>query len=222
MTANTGHDAHIRLIRPEKPCSPLVVSVPHAGRRYPQALLGNSRVAQDALETLEDRYVDRLVAPLSEKGITVIVADVARAWIDLNRSEREIDPEMIAPQPKRSGLELSAKVRGGLGLVPRRLAGHGEIYAAPLAERDLAQRIANVHRPYHGALSDALDAARRRFGTAVLLDCHSMPPLRPQAGRPRNEIVIGDRDGRSAAPCFSGRAEKICRAAGFRVARNAP
>lgn len=49
-----------------------------------------------------------------------------------------------------------------------------------------------------------------------------MPPLRPQSGQAPSEIVLGDRDGRSAAPCFSTRADAVCRDAGFRTARNTP
>jgi N-formylglutamate amidohydrolase len=129
---------------------------------------------------------------------------------------------MVMPQPARASLESSAKVRGGLGLVPRRLARHGNIYLGPITAADLANRIATTHRPYHAALSDALDAARRLFGVAILLDCHSMPPLRPKSGQAPAEIVIGDRDGKSAAPAFGARISQLCREHGFRTARNAP
>ncbi|MBC2778259.1 N-formylglutamate amidohydrolase [Parasphingopyxis marina] len=214
-------DPVIRL-GPEKPLFPVILSVPHAGRLYPARLLHDARIGEERLRALEDRHVDMLVTPLAESGFTVIVGNVARAWIDLNRSEREIDPEMIIPQPARAGLEASAKVRGGLGLVPRRLARHGNIYRQPIAAADLANRIATAYRPYHATLSDALDAARRLFGVAILLDCHSMPPLRPKSGQAPAEIVIGDRDGQSAAPAFAARISLHCRKQGFRTARNAP
>lgn len=207
---------------PETPQSPLILSVPHAGRHYPAGLLDAARLDEDKLRSLEDRHVDSIVTPLADKGFTVVIGHVARAWIDLNRSEREIDPEMILPRPVQAGVEISAKVRGGLGLVPRRLARHGNIYREPLAANDVAQRIARAHRPYHALLSDLLDAARRRFGVAVLLDCHSMPPLRPKSGQAPAEIVLGDRDGVSAAPGFATCASRICRELGFRTARNAP
>ncbi len=212
----------LRVFSPKVAQSPLVLSVPHAGRIYPPSLLAQSRLGKDALSALEDRYVDRLVMPLAERGFALIVAGAARALIDINRSEREIDPDMVLPRPARAGIELSAKVRGGLGIVPRRLAGHGNIYPEPLYAADLRQRIADVHRPYHDALSDALARARDRFGAAILLDCHSMPPLRAKGGAPRPDIVIGDRDGRSAAPGFAARALEICQQRDFRTAHNTP
>lgn len=214
-------DSVIRL-GPAVPASPVVLSVPHAGRRYPPELLAQSRLARRQLEALEDRHVDGLIRPLTRDGATAIVATTARAWIDLNRAEREIDPEMVHPRPAAVALESTAKVRGGLGLVPRRLSGHGNIYRRPIAAADLARRIAGVHRRYHDAVADALASARRRFGTAVLLDCHSMPPLAAPAGGLPPDIVLGDRDGASAAPAFLARAAEVCGDRGLRVARNAP
>lgn len=222
MVENEPANGELARLGPASPRSPVILSVPHAGRHYPQELLSQTRIGADRLKLLEDRFVDRLVAPAAERGFTVVVARTARASIDLNRSEREIDPEMIAPPPARSSLETSAKVRGGLGLIPRRLAGHGNIYRAEIDAGDVDRRITEVHRPYHAALSDALDAARRRFGTAVLLDCHSMPPLVARHGNPRPDIVLGDRNGRSAAPGFASRAAAVCRDRGFRVAHNTP
>ena len=207
---------------PDVPQMPVILSVPHAGRHYPESLMTTARLGESSLRSLEDRYVDSLVTPLADRKYTVIIGGVARAWIDLNRSEREIDPAMISPQPKRSGLELTAKVRGGLGLIPRRLAKHGNIYSNPITHGDLSERINRAHRPYHALVSDMLDATRRRFGSAVLLDCHSMPPLRAKDGGAPAEIVIGDRNGKSAAPSFAARALEMCRKLGFRTALNTP
>lgn len=204
------------------PQSPVIVSVPHAGRYYPESLLETARLDEASLRSLEDRHVDSLVMPLADKGYTIIIGQVARAWIDFNRSEREIDPAMISPSPKHAGFKLTAKVRGGLGLVPRRLAKYGNIYRRAITQNDLSDRITHAHRPYHAQISDMLDAARRRFGIAVLLDCHSMPPLRAKDGQAPAEIVIGDRHGKSSAPAFAGRAVDICRDLGFRTALNTP
>ena len=215
-------EIYLNRLGPEIPSSPVILSVPHAGRIYPDALMAQARLEEPQLRALEDRHVDTLVSPLAEQGYSVIIGTVARAWIDLNRSEQEVDPSMIAPRPSAGSFEITAKVRGGLGLVPRRLGKFGNIYRHPIAQRDLADRIHRAHRPYHAAVSDLLDAARRRFGAAILLDCHSMPPLRPTNGTAAAKIVLGDRNGKSAAPVFAARAASICRKAGFRTALNSP
>ena len=48
-------------VGPGTAASPVVLSVPHAGRAYSRTLLDASRLPRETLETLEDRLVDRLV-----------------------------------------------------------------------------------------------------------------------------------------------------------------
>ena len=75
-----------------------------------------------------------------------------------------------------------------------------------------------MHRPFHAAVGTALAAARQRFGAAVLLDCHSMPP------RPFGEakIVPGDRHGLTMAPHLREAALAATRTLGFAAACNDP
>ncbi|MET0271123.1 MAG: N-formylglutamate amidohydrolase [Sphingomonas sp.] len=207
---------------PSVPRLPLVVSVPHAGRMYPEALLARTALPVATLAALEDRHVDALAAGLPALGVTTFVARTARAWIDLNRDEREIDPAMVTPCPRPATLIASAKVRGGLGLIPRRIAGAGEIASGRLRADEVAARIAQDHRPWHDAIAAALAAAHARFGVALLLDLHSMPSLAPGDGIAPPRLVIGDRHGRSAATRFVTRMLDVARAQGQPAARNAP
>lgn len=206
---------------PDVPRYPVVLSVPHAGRDYPGRLLSASRLAREQLELLEDRYADLLVKEAVDCGFTALVATRARAWIDLNRHEREIDPDMVTPWPGRRGLIRSSKVTGGLGLLPRRLRGKGDILHGPVAMADVEARIADDHRPYHKALTALLEAAHARFGVAILLDIHSMPPL-PAEGFPGVRIVFGDRFGRSASSPFIRILREIAAEAGHGSADNVP
>ena len=207
---------------PEQPASPLVLSVPHAGRQYGAALLKASRVSRVTLETLEDRLVDRLVWRAVQDGATAFIARAPRAEIDLNRDEREVDPALIAPPPASNQVMQSARTRGGLGLVPSRIAGTGAIWLRRLGGDELARRIGEIHRPYHAALAGALRAARDRFGVAILLDCHSMPPRGAIAGAAPASIVFGDRHGTSSAPAFVEAAVAAARAMGYTTACNSP
>lgn len=201
---------------PAIPESPIILSVPHAGREYPDALLKMSRVPIENLESLEDRHADALVADAAKQGFTTIIAQRARAWIDLNRHEREVDPDMIEPRLRDNGLIRSSKVIGGLGLIPRRLRDNGELWTGRITADALRRRIEADHTPYHHALRNVLRAARARFGIAILLDVHSMPPLGDA------QIVIGDRFGQSAAGAFSAIVRETSREGGFSTADNAP
>ena len=207
---------------PAIPLRPVLLSVPHAGRGYPAAMLANATVPRERLEALEDRFADALIGDAVAAGATAFVAEAARAWLDLNRDPRELDAGMVVPPPPANGLIHSVKVRGGLGLVPRRIAGIGELWRAPLAATDLEARIVEHHLPYHAAIAAALAAAHARFGAAVLLDCHSMPPVASETAVPAPRVVIGDRYGHSASGTLVERLFSLVEEAGLPVARNAP
>lgn len=204
------------------PFSPIVVSVPHAGRDYPASLLAQARVTPDILRRLEDRYVDVLAQGLVEQGHEVLVARPARALIDLNRDEREIDPAMVRDLPFGIPLLPSTKLRGGLGLFPRRLQGANELWRRPFDWADVHCRITQVHRPYHAALAAMMLRARDVHGYAILLDIHSMPPLSSSDGHRVTQIVLGDRYGRSASSRLIERASASLEARGMAVAQNYP
>jgi len=218
--ADSSVEPPFRRIGPETPASPVVLSVPHAGRAYSAALLGAARLSRATLELLEDRLVDRLVWRAVADGAVAIVADAPRAEIDLNRDEREIDPVTIFPAPRSASLLQSPRSRGGLGLIPSRIAGAGAVWRQRIPAAELDRRIAAIHRPYHAALAGALAQAHSLFGIAILLDCHSMPPRAEAAGEPR--IILGDRHGTSIGPDYAEAAERAVLEAGFAVARNAP
>lgn len=210
---------HVRL-GPPGAATPLVIAVPHAGRRYPRALLDAARLPRHALETIEDRHADLLVGEAVAAGAVAIVARAARACVDLNRNPREIDPAAIRRTPDdAAGWLETEKVAGGLGIVPSRIAMGGAVWKRPLDPAEIARRIAEIHAPYHQAIAAALAAAQARHGHAILLDCHSMPPL-GVAGTAR--IVVGDRHGASADPCYAAAIEAVAARRRVASARNRP
>lgn len=201
-------------IHPPRGSLPVLISVPHAGRDYDDEVLANAAQGRRALETLEDPLVDRLCWRAITAGLGAVVQNVPRAVIDCNRDESEVDPAAIAgvsPAP------VGPRARFGLGLIPSRTHRHGTLWRRPVERTELQRRIEQVHRPYHLALSQALEQLVDQFGEAVLIDCHSMPSRRGQA-----QIVVGDRHGSSAASWVSSEAAAIARAAGFRSALNDP
>lgn len=207
---------------PAAPAFPVVVAVPHAGKHYSSSLIADAAVPLSRLRLLEDRHADLLVTGLIERGATVFVATHARALIDLNRDPREIDPSMIDGIPPH-GLLQSIRTRNGLGLIPRYVVNGAPLWRRKFSHEEIQQRIAHVHRPYHDALAASIALARARFGMAILLDCHSMPPLRPQHSAMRAPVaVIGDRFGRSADGALGDLIEHIARSADFPAARNTP
>lgn len=200
------------------PASPVIVSVPHAGREYPLQLRAAAAVPVASMLALEDRHVDA-VAMAARGGETVFVQRLARAWIDLNRAEDERDPLIDEGAATIPAAAAATKLRSGLGLVPRRAAPGVTLWRRRLADDEVRARIAADHRPYHAALDAALRSARDRFGAALLIDLHSMPPL---AGANAAQWVVGDRFGRSASGRLVHAIEGMIAATGQRVALNAP
>jgi N-formylglutamate amidohydrolase len=195
---------------------PVLISVPHAGRDYPAEIYDNLRLPAASLLRLEDRYADLLARDAATSGFPVITAHKARAWIDLNRDEADIDVEMVRGLSSAGRPMPGAKQRGGLGLIPRRLAGSGDIWKHPITADALNHRIESYHRPYHLAVSSILKRMRDQFGVAILFDLHSMPPLDDV------QFVIGDRFGRSAANRYSELLLSRLRLEGFQAAVNHP
>jgi N-formylglutamate amidohydrolase len=200
---------------------PVLVSVPHAGRYYPAPLFDALRLPKTSLTRLEDRYADLLIRDLVKSGFPVIVASYARAWIDLNREESELDIEMVYGLDKAAYPAPGAKQRGGLGLIPRRLSGEGDLWKHRFDKNDIAQRIAHCHCPYHFEINALLTRMREKFGVAILLDLHSMPPIHiPQIRSP--QFVVGDRFGQSAASTYTDLLLSRLRAGDYPSALNHP
>jgi len=88
----------------------------------------------------------------------------------------------------------------------------------PVSPTQLGERLDQAHRPYHEAIDQMIRLLLDRFGCALLIDCHSMPP--PPADIP--EIVFGDCRGRTADAWLSSEALEVGRRCGFAVGLNDP
>jgi len=205
---------------------PILIAVPHAGRAYPAGLAALMRNQAAASLRLEDRFADLVAEAVArETGAALLIAHAPRAMIDLNRAPDDVDWDMVAggaPEP-RARLSAGRRARSGLGLVPRRLPGLGELWKRRLTAEELAARVEQVHRPYHAALSAGLEALRDRWGAALLIDLHSMPPLGPKRGADAApDFVVGDRFGASCDAALSSAAFDHFAQAGRRAAHNRP
>ena len=194
---------------------PVLLSVPHSGRDYPDWLVGMASGGRASLASLEDPLVDRLVWRALQRGCGAVIARAPRAAVDCNRAEDEVDPSVV--DGARRG-RVSARARGGLGIVPARTQQHGYLWRRAITPKQLDERLSQAHRPYHEAIEAQLALLADRFGCALLLDCHSMPP--PPSGVP--PIVFGDCRGRTADSWISAEAVAITRRSSFEAGLNDP
>lgn len=205
---------------------PVLIAVPHAGRKYPESIEQRMRDPAYSRIRLEDRFADKIGEQLARlTGAALLVADAPRAMIDLNRASDDVDWDMVADAGPGDTLHSAAnrRARSGLGLVPRRLPGLGEIWNRRMALSELNARIRHVHAPYHGALSRTLGDIADRWGAALLLDLHSMPPLRRKHRQEKPvHFVLGDRFGASAHDTIIASAIRHLADVGGSVAHNRP
>ncbi|MEL7255118.1 MAG: N-formylglutamate amidohydrolase [Pseudomonadota bacterium] len=212
---------HVHIPRDRNTC--VVFASPHSGRSYPASFMRQTMLDKHAIRSSEDAFVDDLFAAAPEHGASLITAGMPRAYVDVNRSEDELDPALIQGV-RRSG--HNPRVASGLGVVPRVVANGKAIYSGKITRAEAQHRIDDYWRPYHSALRAELDHAKRMFGQAILLDCHSMPHEAmdsvAQTGTPRPDVVLGDRFGAASSDLIVARVEEAFHSAGLTVTRNTP
>ena len=202
---------------------PLIFDSPHSGREYP-ADFGYA-CPFGALQGAEDSYVDDLFASAPDHGATLLLALFPRTYIDVNRREDDIDPDLLA-EPWPHPTNPSPRSHAGIGLI-RRLIHPGEpIYNQKFHVKQIQHRIDNYYKPYHFVLCGLIDDAHYRFGQAWHINCHSMPSAGAVAASSALQIlpdfVLGDRDGTTCDPNFIHALRDFLKGLGYRVAINHP
>ncbi|AMM83443.1 N-formylglutamate amidohydrolase [Martelella sp. AD-3] len=211
------------VIRPERQTLPLVFNSPHSGRVYSNAFLSETRLDAHEIRRSEDLYVDELFAMAPAFGAPLQRAFFPRAFLDVNREPFELDPRMFSGALPSHVNMTSMRVAGGLGTIPRIVAENMPIYDAPIDAGAGLRRIEEIYRPYHRSLKQLMQETKRRFGRAVLIDCHSMPGSVTVGGHRRKpDIVIGDRFSTSASSDIAYAAISILERMGFVTAYNKP
>lgn len=206
-----------RICRPERQTLPFVFASPHSGRVYPASLTQKSRLTALTLRRSEDAFVEELFAGAVGLGAPLLAASFPRAYCDVNRAPGELDPAMFSGPLNMAVDAPSPRVQAGLGVIPRIVRDGADIYRGKLAPEDARSRIELLHKPYHLALSLLVEETIARFGTAIVIDCHSMPSALSVP-----DIVLGDRYGASAPPALTAWTENAFTGAGFSIARNSP
>jgi N-formylglutamate deformylase len=197
--------------------SPLVVSFPHVGLRWPSHLRPKPQVD---LRRSADYEVHRLYDAAAQLGAVSVQALYSRLVVDLNRAADDVStsivPDHPAPRPRRTpGVPAEPDAappfpadRPGRGVVWASAVGNIRILHAPLSLEAFRERIERYHAPYYRALEVLLARRIERFGVAVLLDAHSMPA---SVGP---DLVVGTLGGSSCASSVEELALRALAAAG--------
>ena len=211
------------VMRPQKLAVPVVFNSPHSGRIYPTTFLAASKLDPLTLRRSEDAYVDELFSFAASLGAPLLHAHFPRAYLDVNREPYELDPVLFRDGLPHYANTQSVRVVGGLGTIARIVSESQDIYREPLTVETALERINRLYVPYHETLGALLVEAKRAFGFAILIDCHSMPSTPRTEKRPfRTDFVLGDRFGTSCSSELTSLAVKALETSGFDVTLNKP
>jgi N-formylglutamate amidohydrolase len=216
-------DPAFEVLEPAEWRGPVVFNSPHSGSVYPREFLATSRLDVATLRRSEDSFVDELIRGVLKRGHPMMRAHFPRCYIDVNREPYELDPRMFEGRLPSFANTRSMRVAGGLGTIARVVGDAQEIYSQRIPVDDAIRRIESLYKPYHRALRRLFTRMHRDFGTAVLVDCHSMPSTAGSKDeRPRADVVLGDRYGTSCVGAVAETIETTLRSLGYVISRNKP
>jgi N-formylglutamate amidohydrolase len=163
------------VLEPQAPEVPVVACLPHGGRDYPADLAADLAVSPDILWS--DWRTRELYAFLPSLGITTITTAFSRFVADVNR-----DP--------------AGEQHGGFwaSVVYARMPNGRAVYRQALSPAQIRHRITLAHAPFHRALDAAIERLLGRFSRVLVLDLHSFGVSLDA------DVILGDRNGRTARP----------------------
>lgn len=202
--------------------APIVFDVPRSGTWYPCDF--RPAASFQEVHRSVSMYLHELYSVVPAAGATLLYALFPNAYIDANRHETDIDPELIADEWTGPGkLNPTVKSQLGIGLI-HSAASNGPLYDGKLTAADVRNRIENYFLPYHDQLADIIAKQREYSPTSYHISCHSMASIGGRstldAGSPRSDIDIGDLNGKSCSPELSKLVEETFKAHGYRVTSN--
>lgn len=220
----SAHAAAYTIVRPTRgPARPVVFDSPHSGYEWPVDF--EPAAARDAVRATWDAYVDELCAGVTNAGATLISARFPRAYIDVNRAESDLDPELLA-EAWPTALAPSDHCRRGMGLIRRDALPGLPMYDRKLMREEVERRIETAYRPYRAALKRLIDEAHAASGASCHIDVHAVKSrgnrMNLDVGQLRPDIIVSDRLGATAGSAFTAHVIEWFDAQGFRVQMNDP
>lgn len=202
---------NFNVIEPSGEVVPIIVSVPHAGTFFPEET--KSQFLEEKIINPDDTdwFVDQLYGFASELGATMVVANVHRWVIDLNRDF--------------NNLPLYNDGRVITALCPTTDFNGENLYKDGQSpdSAEISRRIEAYYKPYYQVLEEKLQETKKKFGKALLFDAHSIrkhvPGIRPE---PFPEFILGDNDQTSADQLLITTVKNSLMDKGFEFSHNFP
>lgn len=204
------------------PPVPVMVDVSRSGREYPAEF--RSMVPFTVLHDNVSMYVDEIWGEAPNMGATMLYAQFPSFWVDANRNELDIDPDLIEgefPVP----LQPTVSKRG-LGLLKSKSRYGEPVHERKLTVAEVMERLDGYHRPYYAELKQNIDRLKSNFGFVYQLSCHCMSavgaPTHPDPGQDRPDFNLGNVNGKTSSKEFIEFVAREIEALGYSCKINFP
>ncbi len=148
------------IYEPSAEILPIIISVPHSGTFFPSDLKKQYKEKHIHHPEDTDWFVDKLYDFAPQMGITMIVANLSRYVIDLNRSHEQ--------------KALYGDNRIETSLVPTKTFAGESIYLSPPDPEEIQDRITKYYWPYYKKIESLLAGLREKFPAVLFFDAHSI------------------------------------------------
>lgn len=178
--------------------SPLLVSVPHDGRKLPGDI--EARMTPEGRRLPDtDWHIAKLYGFARGLGASILVAEYSRYVVDLNRPPGD---ESLYPGQLKTGI-CPVETFAGEALYEEEVA---------ITEEERERRVEAYWRPYHDKLCACLDELKQQHGYALLWDAHSIPSRVPRLfDGELPELNIGTNNGQSCPPAVEQAVADVAR-----------
>ena len=150
---------------------PILLSVPHAGLIIPPEVQDLCALRKEEIIEDGDEGAAEIYLPLQTEVSAFVTTDVARAILDMNRTNED---------------------RRKDGIVKTHTCWDVPVYQEFPSEEIIATLVERFYRPYHASLTHHAQIAK------LGIDCHTMaakgPPVGPDPGVERPSICISNAD----------------------------
>ena len=177
---------------------PFVISIPHSGTLLSEKMYNN--LIENTILANMDWYLPQLYSFLSDMGFTVIINNISRYVIDVNRS---LD-------------DKSSNCSYNRNLIYTKTTFDKDMYKTTLLQDEITERIENYYVPYHKEIEELLKDKLKYFEKVYLLELHSF-------GRNvGSDIVVGNNCGKTTSNDFFEIMKNNLEKCGFTVSSNKP
>ncbi len=178
---------------------PVVISIPHSGLYVTEAM--NNSLRKETVLANMDWYLPDLYDFLKDLGFTVIVNNISRYVVDVNR---DINASKDYEDKYTNSLVYMLNTFGK------------PMYKNKLNKEEIDYRIFKFYQPFHEVLQNALDEKLKHFSKVYLFDLHSF------AKEVNADVVLGNNLGSTLDDETTNLVRDLFGQNGFKVTLNKP